>query len=257
MRKNAVGQSDGNVYVVASLHMSEDSYDDVQTKCSVLNPDVIAVELDKKRYDILTESDFNTQSGSLTNLIPQYGELPLVGQLLCILLSGAQAESAENQESEPVGQGMFAGYKIAKEKDIPLALVDQDVSTMFNKFLSEVGTLELIKLILQFSLMYVLNSLGRTDVESNEDDAFDADHHTDSLEFHYPTYKQVFLDERNEYMANKTAKLATDHDTTVLIVGAAHKPGVVDILSKRDGVNVISESDFNELASQNEEQTVQ
>jgi len=219
--------------------VSENSSKLVHDVVEDVEPDLIAVELDDKRFKKLISNEV-VEDASLKDLITK-SDIGIKGSLMLVLFSRFQSTIAEKLGIDIIGMDMLAGYEESSKRDIPLALVDQDMQITFKRFTSEVTITELIKTIGSFGLGYAQISRKSKDeltkqVSSENIDISEALHHIDNI---FPTFKKVFIDERNDVITSKTSDIAKKFDKTVLIIGAAHEPGVVDIFEQEyDDVQV-------------------
>jgi|AntDeeMetagen134_2_1112570.scaffolds.fasta_scaffold03540_4 pheromone shutdown protein TraB len=232
-------EPDGDIYIVPTSHVSENSSKLVHDVVEDVESDLIAVELDDKRFKKLISNEV-VEDASLKDLITK-SDIGIKGSLMLVLFSRFQSTIAEKLGIDIIGMDMLAGYEESSKRDIPLALVDQDMQITFKRFTSEVTITELIKTIGSFGLGYAQISRKSKDeltkqVSSENIDISEALHHIDNI---FPTFKKVFIDERNDVITSKTSDIAKKFDKTVLIIGAAHEPGVVDIFEQEyDDVQV-------------------
>lgn len=232
-------EPDRNVYIVPTSHVSENSSEQVREVVDSVNPDVIAVELDNQRLQKLISQD-NFSNSSVKDIISK-SDMNLKGSIILALFSKFQSKIASKLGIDVIGLDMMAGYEEASERDIPLALVDQDMRKTFKRFTDEITITESIKTIFSFLLAYVHISRKSKDDLENEvsSENIDIDEMLNHIERIFPTFKKVFLDERNEVITKKTSDVATQFDNTVLVIGAAHEPGVRKIFKEKyDTINV-------------------
>lgn len=241
-----VEKPDGDIYIVPTSHVSEDSSKLVHDVVEKVQPNLIAVELDDKRLEKLVSNE-NSKDATLKDLITK-SDIGLKGSIMLVLFSKFQSIIANKLGIDIIGLDMLAGFEEASKRDIPLALVDQEMQTTFKRFTSEITIIELIKTVGSFGLGYIQLSRQSNDeltkqVSSENVDVEELLHHMGNI---FPAFKKVFIDERNDVIASKTAELAEKFDKTILIIGAAHEPGVVKIIENEyNNVQVENLPDLN------------
>lgn len=229
----------GDIFIIPTSHVSEDSSERVHSVVSDVEPNLIAVELDNKRFNRLVSED-KVSNASVKDIITKSG-FGIKGSIMLIIFSKFQSTIAKKLGIDIIGLDMLAGYEESSNRDIPLALVDQDMQITFKRFTQEVTYTELLKTVFSFILGYIqLSRQSKSDLnEQVSSDNIDIDEAMNHISNIFPTFKKVFLDERNDVITEKTAELAEKFDKTVLIIGAAHEPGVREIFeNKYDSVQV-------------------
>lgn len=219
--------SNTTIHIVGTNHTSWDSYDDVESVLDNSNPDVVALELDMERYLLQDEG----QNVVLINQ-PSFGdsEMCIRAKLLVALHSLLQ-----NQESEgDTGLDMKAGLKIAEQEGIPVALVDKRIANTFNQLVSRTSVAEYLGILLASSLSCILSVFGLYNQESMDNN---------TLKRVFPTYYDVVIGERDEYIAESTISATKEKDCAVLVVGRGHLERVENILSNEDGIDVVGMKD--------------
>lgn len=222
-----------NVYIVPTSHVSEDSSQRVRDVVEFVNPDMIAVELDEQRFKKLTSKE-NLSDASMKDIITK-SNLGLRGSIMLAIFSKFQSKIVSKLGIDIIGLDMMAGYEEATKRDIPLALVDQDMQKTFKRFTSEITFTESIKTFFSFIIAYVhIARKSKNELKSEvSSENIDVDEMLVHIERIFPTFKRVFLDERNEVITDKTANLAERYDNTVLVIGAAHEPGIRKLFEEK------------------------
>jgi pheromone shutdown protein TraB len=119
---------DKDIILVGTAHVSAKSVAEVRTAIQKYRPDIVAVELDKNRYKVLT-SKRKWEETSIIDVIKQgKGFLMLVQ----IFLAMFQRRLGKEFGVEP-GSEMVAAIKEAKKFGIEVALVDRDITITFRR----------------------------------------------------------------------------------------------------------------------------
>lgn len=219
MRKE-VDLGDRKVTIVGTAHISKESVDEVQETIEEVRPDLVGVELDESRYSSLKEES-GWRDMDIVEAIRD-GKGPLL--LINLLLSIYQRRMGLEQGVKP-GTELMAGIEKAEELGIEYKLLDREISETFSRMLSELTFWEKAKLAAS-----IFTAEEEIEVEDLKEDNM-LNTLIKELEEEFPTIKRVFLDERNEYMAEKL--LEEDFNHAVIVVGAAHAEGLKECLEEK------------------------
>lgn len=219
MRKE-VDLGDSKVTIVGTAHISEESVNEVQETIDKENPDFVGVELDESRYTSLKEES-GWRDMDIVEAIRD-GKGPLL--LINLLLSIYQRRMGLEQGVKP-GTELMAGVDKAEDLGIEYKLLDREISETFSRMLSELTLWEKAKL---FASVFAAEE--EIEIEDLKEDNM-LNTLIKELEQEFPTIKRVFLDERNEFMAEKI--LEEDFDHAVIVVGAAHAEGLKKCLQEK------------------------
>ncbi|MFB6114861.1 MAG: TraB/GumN family protein [Candidatus Nanohalobium sp.] len=228
MRKQ-VDLGDRKVSIIGTAHISEESIKEVEETIEDERPDLVGVELDESRYSSLTEESGWSDMDIVEAIRDGKGPLLLINLILSIY----QRRMGLEQGVKP-GTELLAGVDKAKELGIDYKLLDREISETFSRMLSELTLWEKAKLVA--SLFAAEEDIEVEDLK--EDNMLN--NLIKELEEEFPTIKQVFLDERNEYMAEKL--LEEDFNHAVVVVGAAHAEGLKKCIEEK---KTYSEADIN------------
>ena len=135
------GASEGSVTVVGTAHVSEESVHEVEETIERERPDVVAVELDKTRYERLKgEEPDNIDGKDLISGKTMY-------QFLAYwLLSYVQARLGDEFDVEP-GADMMAAVEAAESHGSAVALVDRDIQVTVQRLWSGMGLREKLTIV--------------------------------------------------------------------------------------------------------------
>ena len=151
---------------------------------------------------------------------------------LNLFLSIYQRKLGMEQDVKP-GEELLEAVKVAEENKIEFSLVDRDVNETFSRTLSQLTFWEKLKLM---GSAFFMDEEMEVE-ELKEDNILDSV--VKELEDEFPTVKKTFLDERNEFMAEKI--LQEDFDNAVVVVGAAHVEGLLKQLQEEKTDTSINE----------------
>jgi pheromone shutdown-related protein TraB len=217
-------QRDGVEYtLLGTAHVSRASAEAVKEMASSGEFNVIAVELCQARYDALTAERKWTDL-DLYRIIRE-GKAGLV--MANLALSAYQRRIAEQFGIEP-GAEMRAATVAAKERDIPLQLVDRDLATTLRRSYASVPWYKRIYLMAGMAL-------GMISSEEIDEEAIEKLKEGDILESTFtefaeqsPELFEALIAERDRFMA---ARLREENRESVgqkvlVVIGAGHMEGL-------------------------------
>jgi pheromone shutdown-related protein TraB len=217
--KRQVNLGDRMVTIVGTSHVSRESMEEVQETIDEVQPDLVGVELDQDRYESLKESSGWKDMDLAEAIRDGKGYLLLMNLLLSIY----QRRMGMEQGMEP-GTEMLRAVEAAEENGIEYALLDRDITETFERLREETSLFGKSKL-----LASLFAGGEEIDVEElTEPNVLDT--LLEGMKEEFPSLQKVFLDERNDYMADRLVEQDFDH--AVIVVGAAHVEGLVESLEE-------------------------
>jgi pheromone shutdown-related protein TraB len=215
---------DGVEYtLLGTAHVSRASAEAVKEMAGSGEFDAIAVELCQARYDALTAERKWTDL-DLYKIIRQ-GKAGLV--MANLALSAYQRRIAEQFGIEP-GAEMRAATIAAKERDLPLQLVDRDLATTLRRSYASVPWYKRVYLMAGLAL-------GMVSSEEIDEEAIEKLKEGDILESTFtefaeqsPELYEALIAERDRYMA---ARLREENANSsgrkvLVVIGAGHMEGL-------------------------------
>ena len=211
------------IVVLGTAHVSRESVDLVRSAVSELRPDVVCVELDAKRFEALARPD-RFEALDLREVI-RTRQLATLGLNLAL---------ASYQRSLGVALGVRPGAELleaarcAEAEGIPVALCDRDVRITLRRAWRALSFWKRMLLVSTFTAALFereelseedLRELRRTDVLSRL---------LNELGAAFPGLKQVLIDERDAYLAERIRE--TPGRRLLAVVGAGHVEGLVRTL---------------------------
>lgn len=208
------------VLIIGTAHISQQSVDVVERIIELERPDVVMIELDAERHKAIVE-DQSWQDLDLRQVIRNKQTMFLIARLA---LASFQKRMGSHTGVKP-GAEMIAAMHAAKTTNATLVLCDRNIRTtlvrawrltpfwsratlgvtlaagIFEK--NEIDEDELAKLRETQNISDVLNELGEA----------------------MPSVKKVLVDERDTFMAHQIQ--TTPGHKIVVVIGAAHKPGML------------------------------
>ncbi len=182
--------------------------------------DAIAVELDAERAARLLSEEVEGT--------PRAADAPLFLRLWSVLQQRLGSEIGGGI----AGAEMKAAARIARERNVPILLIDDPIRETLARLLRSLSFRERLALVLGA----ILGLLVPRRVVEHQIDQY-ADSPTEYLETMrqvYPGVTRVLLDERNEHMAERLSQIRhRGYGRVAAVVGDAHVPGLATALRRR------------------------
>ena len=230
-----------NLILIGTSHIAEQSLREVEESIEKENPDIIAVELDKRRkYALLSNQNRKISVFDIKHV-------GFKGYLFSLIGAFLQKKLGKIVGISP-GSEMLTAIKLANEKKIKVALIDQDILVTLQR-LKSISFIELLKLFIIDPLKGLIFKKSVVDgLEIRELDLRKVPEKDlirklmKVIRKRYPILYRVLIEERNEYMALKLAKIMyTNEDKKILaVVGAGHEEELIDLIKKK--IDVVSYS---------------
>lgn len=216
-----------NIRIIGTSHISKESIETIKKEIEDWKPDIVAIELDRKRlHSLLT----NQKSRMNFSTVRKIG---IKGALFMIIAGYIQKKLGRMVGVDP-GSDMKAAYTIAKEHKIRVALIDQDIELTLAKFSKHLTWKERWNFV---------KSIVKRDNETTElAKKFDLRKVPDAetiraamriMQKTYPGIYKVLVEERNQIMARNLENISRMQDGAKIlaVVGAGHKEGMEKILN--------------------------
>jgi len=228
VERTNLGQKE--IILVGTAHVSKESIALVKETIEKEQPEAIGVELDFQRLHQLQQGK-KWQQMDLGQIIKE-GKTHLF--LLNILLSNLQRQIGDDLGVKP-GSEMLAAIEIAKEKKIPIALLDRDIRITLGRALNKMSLKEKAKL--GYSIIGGFVGIGqkideKTIEQLKKKDMINA--LMQQLGKEMPSVKKVLVDERDIFIANRI--LQAKAKKIVAVVGAGHLEGIKKHLGRETNI---------------------
>ena len=224
--------------IIGTAHVSSDSVDEVKDAIYEQHPEVVAIELDRGRYIRLK----NEMAGIVednTISVTQIIKDNKVGLFFTTtLLSYFQSKIGEDVDVKP-GSEMVGAIEACEDLQIPIALIDRDISTTLQRALNKMVFMEKAK----FMFGLLASVLGFGDEEDVDIEELKNPENLDDLMEMFkdeaPSVHEVLVHERDAYLAGKILQIPQDH--VIAVVGAGHRPGIERYLDNPETLPPLSE----------------
>jgi len=186
------------IILIGTAHISRQSAEQVKEVIERERPDAVCVELDRQRYQAITEGN-RWKDMDIFQVIKEKKAALLFANLA---LSSFQKRMARQFGIRP-GQEMIQGIESAKETGARLVLADRDIQTTFSRIWHNVGWKGKSLLLAQvISAIFSRETISEEELEKmKEQDMIQ----TILQEFadQFPELKKPLVDERDQYLAEK------------------------------------------------------
>jgi len=226
------------IILVGTAHISKDSIIEVKEVIKKFKPDIVAVELCKRRHDNIINKD-KWENTPINKLLKSNNAYFMLAQTF---LSSIQRRLGKDQGVEP-GSEMIAAINEAKRNNLKIALVDRDISITLKRAWKKMGFIEKIRLLWEFLkaiIGYEEEDIDQIDLKEmmNQDMISSMMEEFGEIA---PSVSEVLVNERDKYIAKKIYD-ESKKGKVVAVIGAGHLKGIKDYLKKN-----VKDIDLNKL----------
>ena len=217
------------IILIGTAHISKDSVEEVKKAIAEYKPDIVAVELCKRRHDAITKKD-QWENTPITTLLKSNNAYLMLAQTF---LSSIQRRLGKEYGVEP-GSEMIAALNEAKKHKLKVALIDRDISITLKRAWKKMGIREKFRLTWEFMkaiLGYDEEELEELDLKElmNQDVISSMMEEFGEIA---PSVSTVLIHERDKYIAKKILD-ESKKGKVVAVVGAGHLKGIQKHLEKK------------------------
>ncbi len=227
MTVEKIKSADKEIVLIGTAHISEKSVELVKETIEKEKPDSVGIELDYQRFKQL-QSGNKWQNTNVSHIV-KTGKTYLF--LINLMLSNMQRKLGQELGVKP-GAEMIAAYKIAKEKQLAIELLDRDVQVTLKRALAFTGLREKIKILFHIvsGFFSEQEQLTKEKIESLKQQDVMTELMKELSDI-APTVKKVLVDERDLFIANRI--LQSKSKKIVAVVGAGHLEGIKQGLKEK------------------------
>jgi pheromone shutdown-related protein TraB len=216
-----------NLNIIGTSHIAKQSLEEVEKFIEEKKPDIVALELDAKRFYSLTHKP---RGKARMYDIRRVG---VKGFLFSVIGSWAERKLGQIVNVEP-GSEMMLAIKLAKKHKLKIALIDQDIEITLRKFSKSLTFREKWNFIVDLFKGFVLK---KKEVEfdlTKVPEKKVIKKLVSQVKKRYPNVYKILVEERNNIMANNLSSLMEkNQDKSILaIIGAGHEDDIVELIKK-------------------------
>jgi len=219
-----------NIILVGTAHISKDSVKEVKEVIEKYKPDIVAVELCKRRHDAITKKN-KWENTPVTQLLKSNNSYLMLAQTF---LASIQRKLGKEYGVEP-GSEMIAAMNEAKKYGLEVALIDRDISITLKRAWRKMGIREKFRLSWEF--LKAIVGFGEEELEELDlEKLMDQDVISTLMEEFgkiAPSATNVLIHERDKYISQKILNESKKGKKVVAVVGAGHIKGIKKHLEKK------------------------
>lgn len=191
-----------------------DIQDRVRDEIKMRRPTIVAVELDRNRYEALKSGENGGQ-----------------GSLIYRAVAFIQKKIAREYGVQ-VGGEMLAAVEAAEDINANVALIDLPSQYVFKKLMDSMSLKEKIYFILG-TVAGLFAGRKRIEKEMKRYQE-NEDQYMEMMEESVPSISRILIDERNKHMAENLNKLDEEWGSVVAVVGDGHVRGLLEELGREE-----------------------
>ncbi len=210
-----------NLTLIGTSHIAKESVTEVEHVIGTVNPDIIALELDLKRFQALMNPG---RKLSLRDI--KY--LGVRGWLINLIGSWAELKMGKLVGMKP-GTEMKTAVMLAAKSQARIALIDQDITITIKRLIKKITFKEKMRFIGDI-IMALLGKKPEMQFDLKKvPDQNVIKKLMEEVKARYPSVYMVLVHERDVYMAKALNKLVTTEPNKkiVAIVGAGHEESII------------------------------
>ncbi|MFW6047729.1 MAG: TraB/GumN family protein [Candidatus Natronoplasma sp.] len=208
------------ITLIGSAHVFDIS-DRIEREIKERSPNVVAVELDRQRYEALRRRGEGER-----------GKVPLIYRLLQLV-----QKRIAKKFGVQVGQEMITAVETAEEINSKVAFIDLPAQIVLKRLIDEMSFKEKIKLFGGAVIgLFISKERVEKEVEnyySEGDSGSSSGIFSGSIEEQMPALSRILIRDRNRFMAKNLRELEERFDSVLAVVGDGHVPGLKRELKDR------------------------
>ncbi|MEM3154713.1 MAG: TraB/GumN family protein [Candidatus Woesearchaeota archaeon] len=212
------------IKIIGTSHIATESLAKVEKTINELNPEIVAVELDRKRlYALLSDKKQKPR-------IRDIKRIGLKGWLFSLIGAWAERKLGAKVGVSP-GAEMIKAVQLAHKAGAKTALIDQDIEITLKRFSKTLTWKEKWTFVKDLFKGIVLRKGIKFDLSKVPSQKIIAELIED-VRKRYPNVYKVLVVERNEHMAHRLYHIAKHYpeSTIVAVVGAGHEKEIARLL---------------------------
>ncbi len=212
------------IHLLGTSHISAQSVAEIKRVFAEFNPDIVAIELDKNRFEGLMSGEKPSYSPKLI------GQIGLFGYLFAVV-GGILQKKLGNLVGMSPGSEMKEAALLARQNNRKLALIDQDVRIKLKRLSQEFTFKQKMRLVWDI-ISSPFSKKMKIDLTKVPEKKI-IQTLMRMLKDRYPGLHKALIDERNEYMTNKIISITKvlPGSKILVVVGAGHIDGIQDLLN--------------------------
>ncbi|MBI2664694.1 TraB/GumN family protein [Candidatus Woesearchaeota archaeon] len=220
-----------NLRIIGTSHIAAESVDAVNKYIKDAQPDIVAIELDRRRANALLHGQKSRLSPKLIKVIG------VKGFLFMAIAAFLQRKLGNIVGVEP-GSEMKAALTSAIKSGARVALIDRHIEVTMKRLSQTLTWKERFRFVMDIFSGFSgeMKELGSVDLRKVPAKKI-IDKVLQRLKNHYPNLYKVLVEERNEHMAAALADIMHKNpDSKILaVVGAGHEEELANLVKRNYG----------------------
>ncbi|WP_341850634.1 TraB domain-containing protein [Natronococcus wangiae] len=222
----------GTITFVPSVHFSPTHRHRARETIRTVEPDVVAVELDERRFE-------NLEQDRRPNPVELARDLPPPAAIGYTILRAIQQTVVRLSGLDPAKTDMETAIETAAELDTPVALIDEPMAETVTALTNRIGPATLPRLLFRTQLLGPEEYARQMEVVATPfaaiDHGDDVQPVIDNMRRLLPEVADVLIDRRDRAMAERLHRLRCAGYDVVAIIGAGHHNGIRRVLAELEG----------------------
>ena len=222
-----------NLVFLGTSHIAKQSLDEVKKYIKEEKPDIIALELDRKRLpSLMRKSPIKMELKAIRHI-------GLKGFLFSLIGAWAERKLGKLVGIAP-GSEMKQAVKIAAKEKIKLALIDQDIEITLKRLSNAITWKEKLNFLADIiKALFTRKKELEFDLTKVPDKKI-IKKLTDKLKEGYPNVYKVLIEERNQVIANNIKNLmeSNQNKKILVILGAGHVDDVISLIKEPEQTKI-------------------
>jgi len=218
-----------NLTIIGTSHISPKSVRQVKDTIKELKPEIIAVELDRKRHHALT-----TKTNNKINLA-YIKKIGLKGFLFALLGKWAEKKLGQVTGISP-GTEMLTAINLAKTTNTPLSFIDQDIDITLKKLSQAITWKEKFNFISDILKAIILRKSEIDFDIRNVPQEKIIQKLIEKVKIRYPSIYKVLIQQRNTIISKNLFHLMLSNKKILAVIGAGHQTEVIELIKDREAI---------------------
>ena len=214
-------------HLIGTAHVSKASIDEVRAAIATISPDVVCIELCQTRLDSL-EGKRTLRDVKVLTALREGRAMFLLAQ---IALAMYQRKLGKRLGVKP-GAELLAAVVAARERGLPFALIDREVSITLRRTWANLGIPARAMLAASFAVGALRSGQITEQLVEELKEKRNMSELMAELATAMPEIKAPMIDERDQYMASKLVEVGAGKRRVLAVVGAAHVAGITAHLGR-------------------------
>ena len=218
-----------NLKIIGTSHIALQSVKEVEKIIIKEEPDIVALELDKKRLGALL-SDKKPEKIRVKDI----KRVGFKGWLFSVIGAWVEKKLGDQVGVSP-GSDMLAAFKAARKVKARIALIDQDIEVTLKHFSKELSWKEKWRFLVDIvkGVIFRKTEIG-FDLSTVPTQAT-ISKLVKKVKKRYPNIYKVLITERNDVMAQNLTSLLIKfpEEKIIAIIGAGHEKDILDLVKRK------------------------